>query len=299
VSREKGGFWVGLTAVVFYPITWAVARWRVEGMDRLPESGPVLVVANHVSYLDPVYSAVFVHRARRVPRFLAKDSLWRIPIFGWIMAGSGQIAVYRDSADAQNSLRDGIQALQDGKLVLIYPEGTITRDPDGWPMHSRTGVARLALSGDVPVVPMVHWGTLDVYDHYRKKFRPSRRKEVVVRCGDPIDLSAYRGRPIDAPLLREVTDHLMGEVRTLLSEVRGEPAPSGSTGAVARLRGRSMVRSRGKRLRELVGAPGRGAGGRIVGNHVRQGRRRRRTGGDDLGPAVRGRRPDQHRARQR
>lgn len=227
MAREKGGFWVELTAVVFYPITWAVGRWRVEGMDRIPAAGPVLVVANHISYLDPVYSAVFVHRARRVPRFLAKDSLWRVPVLGRVMAGSGQIPVYRDSADAQQSLRAGIQALDDGKLVLIYPEGTITRDPAGWPMHSRTGVARLALSSDAPVVPMVHWGTLDVYDHYRGKFRPLPRKEVVVRCGAPIDMSAYRGRPVDAALLREVTDRLMGDVRELLAEVRGEPAPEG------------------------------------------------------------------------
>ena len=225
MAREKGGFWVGLTAVVFYPITWTVARWRVEGLERVPSSGPVLLVANHISYLDPVYSAVFVHRARRVPRFLAKDSLWRVPVLGQIMAGSGQIPVYRDTTDAQQSLRAGVQALHDGKLVLIYPEGTITRDPAGWPMRSRTGVARLALSGDAPVIPMVHWGTLDVYDHYRKRFRPSRRKEVVVRCGDPIDLTAYRDRPVDTALLREVTDLLMTSVRELLADVRGEPAP--------------------------------------------------------------------------
>jgi 1-acyl-sn-glycerol-3-phosphate acyltransferase len=226
VAREKGGFWVGLTAVFFYPMTWWLARWRVEGLDRVPRSGPVLIVANHISYLDPVYSAVFVHRAGRVPRFLAKHSLWRVPVFGRIMGGSGQIPVYRDSADAQHSLSAAFQALRDGKLVVIYPEGTITRDPAGWPMHSRTGVARLALSTDVPVLPMVHWGTRDVYDHYDRKFRPLPRKDVVVRCGDPIDMSAYWDRPVDAGLLREVTDHLMAKVRDLLAEVRGEPAPA-------------------------------------------------------------------------
>ncbi|WP_051580832.1 lysophospholipid acyltransferase family protein [Pseudonocardia acaciae] len=227
MSREKGGFWVGLTAVVFYPLTWLLGRWRVEGLDRIPRSGPALIVANHISYLDPVYTAVFVHRGRRVPRFLAKHSLWKIPVFGKIMAGSGQIPVYRESMEAQHSLSAATQALVDGKAVIIYPEGTITRDPAGWPMHSRTGVARLALSSEVPVIPMVHWGTLDVYDHYNKKLRPLPRKEIVVRCGEPIDMSAYRDRPVDAALLREVTDHLMGVVRDLLAEVRGEPAPEG------------------------------------------------------------------------
>jgi 1-acyl-sn-glycerol-3-phosphate acyltransferase len=227
VARERGGFWVGLTAVVFYPLTWLLSRWRIEGLGRVPATGPALVVANHISYLDPAYSAVFVHRARRVPRFLAKNTLWGIPVFGQILRGSGQIPVFRDSADAQGSLRAGVEALSEGKVVVIYPEGTITRDPEGWPMHSRTGVARLALSGDVPVLPMVHWGTREIYDRYGKKFSPFPRKDVTVRCGEPVDLSAYRGRTIDAALLREVTDHLMSVVRDLLAEVRDEPAPTG------------------------------------------------------------------------
>jgi 1-acyl-sn-glycerol-3-phosphate acyltransferase len=225
-AREKGGFWVGLAAFLFYPTVKVLSRWRVEGLDRLPATGPALVVANHISYLDPIYSAVFVHRARRVPRFLAKNTLWKIPIFGSILAGSEQIPVYRESLDAQGSLRAGTAALADGKVVVIYPEGTITRDPDGWPMHSRTGVARLALSSDAPVYPMVHWGTREIYDRYGKKFSPLPRKQVTMRCGDPIDMSAYRGREIDGALLREVTDHLMVAVRELLAEVRDEPAPS-------------------------------------------------------------------------
>jgi 1-acyl-sn-glycerol-3-phosphate acyltransferase len=226
VARERGGFWVGLAAVMFYPLTWLISRWRIEGLDKVPATGPALLVSNHISYLDPAYTAVFVHRARRVPRFLAKNTLWGVPVFGSMLQGSGQIPVYRDSMDAQRSLRAGTEALNDDKVVVIYPEGTITRDPEGWPMHSRTGVARLALGSDVPVFPMVHWGTREIYDRYGKKFSPLPRKEVTMRCGDPIDMSAYRGREIDAALLREVTDHLMAAVRELLAEVRDEPAPA-------------------------------------------------------------------------
>ncbi|MGQ0482349.1 MAG: lysophospholipid acyltransferase family protein [Pseudonocardia sp.] len=227
MAREKSGFWVWLTAAVVYPATWLLGRWRVQGMDHVPATGPALIVANHISYLDPVFSMVFVHRARRVPRFLAKHTLWKVPVFGNVLRGSGQIPVYRESMDAQRSLRAGIEALADDKVVVIYPEGTITRDPDGWPMHARTGVARLALGSEAPVLPMVHWGTREVYDRYGKRFRPLPRKEVVVRVGDPIDLSAFRGREVDTALLRQVTDHLMAAVRELLAEVRGEPAPSG------------------------------------------------------------------------
>jgi len=224
--REKGGFWIAFAAVVLYPLAWLVGSARYEGRQHIPATGGALVVANHISHLDPIYSAVLVHSSRRVPRFLAKHSLWRVPLLRWVLSGSAQIPVYRDSADAQQSLRAGTRALQDGKVVVIYPEGTITRDPRGWPMHSRTGVARMALSADVPVVPVVHWGTREVLDGYSKKFRPLPRTAITVRCGAPVDMTPFRGRPIDAVLLREVTDVLMVHVRELLAEVRGEPAPT-------------------------------------------------------------------------
>lgn len=226
MKREKGGFWVNLSAAVFYPTSFAVGRPRYEGREYLPAEGGALVVANHISYLDPMFTALWTYSARRVPRFLAKASLWKVPFFGRVLRGSEQIPVYRDSADAQQSLRDGVAALAEGKVVVIYPEGTITRDPEGWPMHSRTGAARLALSSDVPVIPLVHWGTREIYDHYRKRFRPFPRTAVTVRAGAPLDLSAYRDRPIDATLLREVTDLMMARCRELLEEVRGEQAPT-------------------------------------------------------------------------
>lgn len=225
MRREKRGFWIAFCALFFYPIGWVTGRSRFEGREHIPAEGGVLLVGNHVSHLDPVFSGLILDRSGRVPRFLAKHSLWSAPVLGRALAGSGQIPVYRESADAQQSLRDGTAALQEGKAVIIYPEGTITRDPDGWPMHARTGVARLALSADVPVVPMIHWGTNRVLDAYNKKFRPLPRGPIVVRCGEPVDLSAYRNREVDAALLREVTDLLMRAVTNLLARERGEPAP--------------------------------------------------------------------------
>jgi 1-acyl-sn-glycerol-3-phosphate acyltransferase len=224
--REKGGFWFNFAAAIVYPLSWLLGRTRYGGRQHIPPTGGVLVVANHVSHLDPLYSGVLVHTSRRVPRFLAKHSLWKVPVLTQVLTGSGQIAVYRESADAQQSLRDGTTALQEGKVVVIYPEGTITRDPEGWPMLARTGVARLALSADVPVVPAVHWGTREVLDGYNRKFRPLPRKTITVCCGPPVDLSGYRGRPVDGVLLREVTDLLMARVRDLLADVRGEQAPA-------------------------------------------------------------------------
>lgn len=234
-DREKGGFWVGAAAVLFYPLTW-MGRSVYRDTERVPRQGPALLVMNHVSHLDPAVDAVFVHRNRRVPRFMAKESLFRIPVFGRILAGSGGIPVSRGTGTAGDSLAAAHRTLREGKAVLIYPEGTITRDPQGWPKGAYTGVARLALSNDVPVIPIARWGTQRIWNGYTKKFRPLPRKTVVHAVGEPVDLTAYRGKEQTPDVLREVTDLLMGEVRTLLADVRGETPPArveGGTGEAA------------------------------------------------------------------
>jgi 1-acyl-sn-glycerol-3-phosphate acyltransferase len=227
VGRERGGVWIGFCAVFFYPIGWLSGRPRFQGLEHIPRSGAVILAANHISHIDPIYSALAVHLAGRVPRFLAKDSLWRVPGLGFLLRHTDQIPVFRGTSDAQASLRDGTAALEHDKSLIVYPEGTISRDPEHWPMQPRTGIARLALGSDAAVVPMVHWGTQQVLDGYRKRYRPLPRTTVTVRCGEPVDLSAYRDHPVDAALLREVTDLVMGRVRDLLADVRAEPAPAG------------------------------------------------------------------------
>lgn len=226
MAKEKGGFWVGVGATILYPAGALLAGRRIEG-PGLPREGGVLLVMNHVSHLDPVYDAVLVHKQGRLPHFLAKHSLWNVPAVGGLLRGTGQIPVYRGTSDAQQSLRAAHEALDAGQVVVIYPEGTITRDPAGWPMHSRTGIARLALEHDVPVIPAARWGTRDIYDHYRKRFRPFPRKSVVTRFGDPVDLAEFRAGPHDLPQLRQVTDLIMHQVKDLLGQVRDEQAPEG------------------------------------------------------------------------
>ena len=226
-----------------------------------PGQGAALLVANHISHLDPVISGLIVHRSRRVPRFLAKHSLWNVPVLGSALRGSGQIPVYRESADAQQSLRDGVAALNNGKVVVIYPEGTITRDPDGWPMHARTGVARLALrhrrAGRSRSSTGAPARSTTATTRSSARCRASRSPCASRR---PVDLSAYRGRPIDAALLREVTDLLMARVRDLLAEVRGEPAPT------------EFFRTGGLVTGEV--RAGRGPRRRLVGHCLREGARR-------------------------
>ncbi|HVV09781.1 lysophospholipid acyltransferase family protein [Amycolatopsis sp.] len=224
-GREKGGFWVGAAAALFYPVS-LIGRRVYTGAERIPREGGALLVMNHVSHMDPAVDAVFVHRNKRVPRFLAKDSVAKAPIFGRIFLGSGGIPVYRGSASAGDSLRAAHQALAEGKVVVIYPEGTITKDPDGWPKRAFTGAARLAIGNDVPVIPIARWGTNEILDFYHKKLRFLPRKTVTHAVGEPIDLSAYRDKEPTAPVLREVTELMMGRITDLLAEVRGEAPPA-------------------------------------------------------------------------
>ena len=224
--RGPVGFWIRLCVVVIWPLVGTVFKLRLRNLERMPASGGVIVATNHVSYADPLVFARFVWDAGRVPRFLIKDSLFRLFFVGRVMRGAKQIPVSRGSSDAERSLRNAVEALGRGECVCIYPEGTVTRDPDFWPMVGRTGVARLALSADVPVVPVAQWGPQQAVDVYHKRYRPFPRKEAWCVVGDPVDLSAYRGRPLTAELLREVTDLIMRAVRDELAQVRGEPAPT-------------------------------------------------------------------------
>lgn len=226
MAREKGGPWIKLCAAVFYPLTYLLGKPTAQGLANIPKQGGALLVMNHVSHLDPIYDAVFTHRAKRVPRFMAKNTLWKVPVVGKVLAGAGQIPVYRGTADAQQSLAAAEQALRDGKIVIIYPEGTISKDPESWPMHARTGVARLVLGSEAPVIPIARFGTQRVWNGYTKKFRPLPRKRIDFVVGEPVDVSAFRGKEQEPAVLREITDLVMRRVRDLVSDIRGEPAPA-------------------------------------------------------------------------
>jgi 1-acyl-sn-glycerol-3-phosphate acyltransferase len=224
-KRPKLGYWLWLGWLISIPPTTALFRRTWRGTEHIPEQGPAIIALNHVSYIDPLLVIRFVYEAGRIPRILAKSSLFSIFLLGQVLRHCKQIPVYRGSTVAGDSLREAEAALAAGDAVVIYPEGTVTRDPDWWPMRSMTGVARLALTTGAPVVPVAQWGAQFSVDWYARRFRLFPRKRVVFQAGPPVDLSAYRGQPMSAALLREATDTIMRAVRDELADVRGEPAP--------------------------------------------------------------------------
>jgi 1-acyl-sn-glycerol-3-phosphate acyltransferase len=222
-------FWFAV--LIVYPVTVLLFRLRYRHAERVPVSGPVLVVANHVSILDPLACARLVWDNGRVPHFLAKESVFR-GVLGPLLRGAGQIPVARFTADAHEALQAAEADLAAGNLVVIYPEGSVTRDPDWWPMESRTGVARLALTTDAVVLPVAQWGPQRVHDYHSGKLRLRLRTPADYLVGEPVDLSEQRarlraGRPLTAALLKETTDLIMSRVRDQLADLREEPAPPG------------------------------------------------------------------------
>jgi 1-acyl-sn-glycerol-3-phosphate acyltransferase len=212
-----------------YPVASLMFRLRYRHPERIPPTGPVLLVANHVSILDPIACARLVFDAGRIPNFLAKDSLFK-GVVGVVLRAAGQIPVARYSSQAKGSVSAAQKALGENRAIIIYPEGSVTRDPDWWPMESRTGVARLALTTDAVVVPVAQWGPQHLHNYHTKKWHLRLRAPADYLVGEPVDLSALRaevraGRPLSADLMRSTTELIMSRVRDLLGEIRGEEPP--------------------------------------------------------------------------
>jgi 1-acyl-sn-glycerol-3-phosphate acyltransferase len=225
VARQKLGWAFAFCVVVLRPLLMLLTRRDWQHVDKLPAGGGVVLVANHISHLDPLTYAHFVYDNGRLPRYLAKAEVMKVPVLGAILRSAGQIPVYRQSRTASEAFRAAVAAVEKGECVVVYPEGTITRDPDLWPMVGKTGAARIALSTGSPVVPTAQWGPQYILWPYTKRPRFFPRKTVHVRAGDPVDLDDLRDQPLTPKVLREATDRIMAAVAALLAEIRQAPAP--------------------------------------------------------------------------
>lgn len=194
--------------------TWF--RWSIEGIEHIPSQGPAIVAFNHIAYLDPLAAAFVVDKARRRPRFLAKSELFADKRIAWILRGAKQIEVRRGTRDAPMALDHALAALAAGELIVVFPEGTITTDPDLNPMEAKTGLARLALASGAPVVPCALWGTANIWPKgYAKHWRP--RQDILVRVGEPMHLTGDRHSP---DVWKATGERVMEAIAVLLAGLR-------------------------------------------------------------------------------
>jgi 1-acyl-sn-glycerol-3-phosphate acyltransferase len=234
VARRKLGFWRRFTASLVKPSMLVLTKRTWSGIEHIPEQGGVIIVANHLSHFDPLTMSHIVYEARRWPSFLAKDSLFKIPVFGRYLHLVGQIPVSRGTTDAAKALDAAVAAIERGESLIIYPEGTTTKEPDLWPMRGKTGIARLWLRTGVPVIPVVMWGPQQTFDPRTRKLRLRPRTPVSVTVGPPIDLSKWAGAAPTTAILTEITDHIMLQIRDILATIRGGSAPPLWTPSAAR-----------------------------------------------------------------
>jgi 1-acyl-sn-glycerol-3-phosphate acyltransferase len=228
IDRHRGpGYrsgWYRFAAGVLRPILFAITKRDWQGWEHIPKSGGVIVATNHTSYADPFVFAHYLFDSGRSPRFIGKAEVFRIPFFGRLLLGAGQIPVQRESAQAREAMANAIDAVNFGELLAIYPEGTLTHDPDIWPMVAKTGVARIALATGAPVIPVAQWGSHKIIPLYGFGLHLWPRTQVHVHAGPPVDLSRWQGRD-DQEALIGATAAIMKAITDLLATIRGEEPP--------------------------------------------------------------------------
>lgn len=214
------------TEIILPPLIKAMMKRDWHGHEHVPSEGGVIIAPNHLSYADWAAMCLFVHEAGRYPAFLIKAPVFKVKLIGPMLHRLGQLPVNRGSADAALVLKDAERSLAAGEALVVYPEGTATRDPGLWPMVARTGAARLALATGAPVIPVANWGAEAILPYGSKRPHLMPRHTVRIQAGPAVDLSAFAGKPLDRTTLRDATAAIMADITGLLAGLRGEQPPA-------------------------------------------------------------------------
>lgn len=210
-----------VVVAVLRPIFMVTMKRDWRGDEHLPRDGGYVLAPNHLSYIDPFVLGHWMVDHDIPPRFLVKDPLFAVPVIGRLLRAARQIPVYRGTGAAADSLRAATEAVAEGGIIAIYPEGTMTRDPAAWPMSGRDGAVRTALATGAPLVPVAQWGPQAIMWPYRREFRLLPRKTMHVRVGAPIDLGGLDENATVAQV-QAATERLMDAITALQAEIRGE-----------------------------------------------------------------------------
>jgi 1-acyl-sn-glycerol-3-phosphate acyltransferase len=225
-ERDYSPGWRLFTKIILPPLIRSLMKLDTAGKENFPRSGGMIVAGNHLSYADWPAMALFTYWAGHYPVFTIKSPVFDVKIIGPLLRKFGQLPVHRGRVDAALVLTEAEKRISRGACVIFYPEGTASRDPQQWPMVARTGVARLALTTQAPVIPVACWGAQVILPYGDKKPRLFPRKTVKIVAGPPVDLSAFKGKPLTAATLREATNVIMADVTRLLAGLRGEEPPA-------------------------------------------------------------------------
>ena len=225
-KRDYSPGWRLFTTIILPPLIQSIMKLDTGGKENFPRSGGLIVAGNHLSYADWPAMALFSYWSGHYPVFTIKSPVFDVKIIGSLLRKFGQLPVHRGRADAALVLNEAEQRISSGACVIFYPEGTASRDPEHWPMVARTGVARLALTTGVPVIPVACWGAQVILPYGEKRPKIFPRKTVKIVAGPPVDLSAFKDKPLTAATLREATNVIMADVTRLLAGLRGEDPPA-------------------------------------------------------------------------
>ncbi|HEX6954684.1 MAG TPA: lysophospholipid acyltransferase family protein [Agromyces sp.] len=224
--QQPRGWAFSLGVVILKPtLLAATSRTWIDG-EKIPATGGCLVVLNHISHLDPLFAAHFLYDHGRLPRYLAKSGLFSNKALGTFLSSAGQIPVERLSREAASAYDAAVAAVRSGECVVVYPEGTLTRDPGLWPMTGKTGAARIALETSCPVIPVGQWGAHEVLPPYAPRPDLLPRKNVTMKAGDPVSLDDLREKPRTPEVLAEGTDRIMDAITAIVADLRGEEPPA-------------------------------------------------------------------------
>jgi len=226
MQEKRSWAWVFAEPIVRAALVATTTQNWIDG-ENIPASGGCIIALNHVSHVDPLTAAHLVYDHGRLPHYLAKSGLFRNRAFGAFLRAAGQIPVERLSKNAVGAFDAAVAAVHEGKCVVIYPEGTITRDPNGWPMTGKSGAARIALETGCPVLPVGQWGAQQLLAPYAKKPDLFPRKPITMKVGRPVeldDLAASSPRTVE--VVGAATARIMAAITALVEDVRGETAPT-------------------------------------------------------------------------
>ncbi len=224
--HQKRGWAFSLAVPIIKPTLLATTKRTWIDGEKIPATGGCILVFNHVSHVDPLTAAHIVYDHGRMPRYLAKSGLFKNPALSYFLRAAGQIPVERLTKNAKGAFDAAVAAVRAGECVVVYPEGTLTRDPDLWPMAGKSGAARIALETGCPVIPIGQWGAHDLLYPYAKKPHLFPRTQITMKVGDPVPLDDLASQPRTNAVINQATARIMAALTALVADLRNEQAPA-------------------------------------------------------------------------